>query len=218
MSQNKFFTLIYGDKIQGAPNTKIIPASDFSTLLDAAQVLETIKEDAEKYRLQVSKECEQLKENAFKEGYEEGYRQWTEQLANFEKQIEAIHQELQQLIIPIALKAAKKIVGREIELSENTIVDIVASNLKAVSQHKKITIYVNKKELDVLEKNKPRLRELFENLEGLSIRARDDVAPGGCIIETEVGIINAQMEHRWRVLEKAFEALIKTSPETLKES
>ncbi len=217
MSQ-KLFTLIYGDRIHLAPKKKVIPASELSTLQNALEILEHIKQDAEKYRMQVAKESEELKENAFKEGYEDGFKQWTEHLAQFEIKLEALHKEMQQAIIPIALKAAKKIVGREIELSEDTIVDIVASNLKAVTQHKKITIYVNKKELDILEKNKPRLRELFEHLESLSIRPRDDVAPGGCIIETEIGIINAQMEHRWRILEKAFDALLKAAPENLKGS
>jgi type III secretion protein L len=213
----KFFTLIFGDRIHAAPETKIIPAEELGTLQDASEVLEQIKLDANKYRLQVAKECEEIKEKAFKEGYDEGFKEWTEHLAKFEKQLEALHKEMQQAIIPIALKAAKKIVGREIELSEDAIVDIVASNLKVVAQHKKITIYVNKKELDVLEQNKPRLRDLFENLESLSIRPREDIAPGGCVIETEIGIINAQMDHRWRALEKAFESLTKTSPDILKE-
>lgn len=214
----KLFSLIFADSIRIAPETKIIPEKEFSTLQEASKVLEHIKQDAEKYRLQVVKECEELKEQAFKEGYEEGFKEWAEHLIQFEKQLETLSKETQKLIIPIALKAAKKIVGREIELSEDTIVDIVASNLKAVAQHKKITIYVNKKELDVLEKNKQRLRDLFEHLESLSIRPREDIASGGCVIETEIGIINAQMDHRWRVLEKAFEALLKTSPEILKES
>lgn len=214
----KLFTLIHGDRILVAPKTKIIPADEISTLQSGIEVLEHIKRDAEQYRLQVTKDGEELKENAFKEGYEEGFKQWAEQLVQFEKKLEDLHKEMQQAIIPIALKAAKKIVGREIELSEDTIVDIVASNLKTVAQHKKITIYVNKKELDILEKNKPRLREIFEHLEALSIRSREDIAPGGCVIETEIGIINAQMEHRWRVLEKAFEALLKTAPDNLKGS
>lgn len=214
----KFFTLIFGDRIRVAPKTKIIPANELSTLQEASEVLEHIKKDAEKYRIQVAKEGEDVKENAYKAGYEEGLKQWAEHLVKFEKQLEDLRKETQKVIIPIALKAAKKIVGREIELSEETIVDIVAANLKAVAQHKKITIYVNKKELDILDKNKQRLRELFEHLESLSIRPREDIAPGGCVIETEIGIINAQMEHRWQVLEKAFEALLKTSPDILKES
>ena len=83
--------------------------------------MKEIKKDAEKYRLQVVKESEEIKENAFKEGYSDGFEQWTERLAAFETQIEELHQELQKVIIPIALSAAKKIVGREIELSERAI-------------------------------------------------------------------------------------------------
>lgn len=206
---NKFFTLIYGDQIQRAPKQKVIPAASVSKLIEAAAVLEHVKKDAEQYREQVIKECEQLKENAQKEGYEEGFKKWTQHLINLENEITLVHKELQQTVIPIALKAARKIVGREIELSETVIVDIVTSILKTVAQHKKITIYVNKKDLAVLEACKPGLKEGFENLESLSIRPREDVTPGGCVIETEIGIINAQLEHRWHILEAAFETLMK---------
>ncbi len=208
----KFFSLIFGDQIHAAPKSKVISAESFSKLLDAEEVLERIKQDAEKYRLQVATESEELKENAQREGYEEGFKQWAENLVLLENEIELVHQELKQLVIPIALKAAKKIVGREIELSEDVIVDIVSTILKSVATHKKVIIYVNRKELDRLERNKPKLKETFENVEAFSIRERNDVAPGGCIIETEVGIINAQLEHRWQVLEKAFEKLMKSTP------
>lgn len=213
----KFFTLIFGDRLHAAPQNKVIPASELSVLQEASEVLEHIKEDAEKYRLEVAKEMEELKENAYKAGYQKGYEQWAELLVDFEKKLRVLHKEMQQVIIPVALKAAKKIVGKEIELSEDAIVDIVSSNLKAVSQHKKIIIYVNKKDLETLEKHKQKLRDLFEHLESLSIRPRDDIEPCGCMIETETGIINAQMEHRWRVLEKAFEALINAPLEKAKE-
>lgn len=212
----KFFSLIYGDQIRVAPGTKVVPADSFSTLVEASDVLTKIKTEAEEYRQQVVTECEQIKENAFKDGYQEGYQKWTEQLVFLEQEVERAHRESQQSIIPVALKAAKKIVGREIELFPDVIADIVSTNLKAVAQHKRITIYVNKNDYEALEKNKSRLRQLFESLESLSIRVREDIAPGGCVIETEIGIINAQIDHRWRVLEKAFESLIKSLPDELK--
>jgi type III secretion protein L len=107
------------------------------------------------------------------------------------------------------MKAAKRIVGREIELSEDTIADIVANSLKSVSQHKKVTIYVNRKSKDILERHRQRLKDVFEQLEILSIQEREDVADGGCIIETEKGIINARIEALWEILEKALRGLIK---------
>lgn len=178
--------------------------------MDGLEVLNTIREDAEKYREEVAIECEALKEQAQKEGYEEGFKSWLEHIKKLEDEITNVRAEMQKMMVPIAMKAAKKIVGREIELSEDTIVDIVSVSLKPVSTHKKITIYVNKKDLEILEKNKPKLKSLFEVLEAFTLRERSDITQGSCIIETEGGIINAQIENQWRTLEKAFDQLIKT--------
>lgn len=215
MNKKKFFTLIHGDQIFAAPETKIVPANSFSSLKEAEEVLEHVLQDAQQYRLRVAKETEALKEEAEKQGYEEGYKKWTETLVKLEEEIENVHNELKKLVIPVALKAAKKIVAKELEISETAIVDIVKTNLKAVSQHKKVTIYVNKNDLEALDKNKQKLKDMFESLESLSIRERNDISRGGCVIETEIGIINGQIEHRWIVLEKAFEAMMKAPPEKL---
>lgn len=212
----KLFSLIFGDQVRAAPKTKVIPAAEFSTLLNAKEIQDRAKIDAEKYHLHIAKECEQIKENAYNEGYSEGYKQWSEHLAKLEEEIAAAHKNLEQLILPVALKAAKKIVNKEIELAPETILDIVMANIKSAAQHKKILIFVNKIDWETLEKNKKRIKDMFEDLQSLSIRPREDIEPGGCVIETEIGIINAQLSHRWQVLEKAFEKLIKTSPESLK--
>lgn len=209
MTSKKFFTLIHGDQVHIAPKTKILPSEEFSTVLDAHEVLLEVQEDAEKYKKEVVSEIEVLKEQAQREGFEQGFKQWAEYVARLEIEIAKVRKDTEKLIMPVALKAAKKIVGREIELSETVIVDIVASNLKAVSQHKKITIYVNKKDLEVLEANKNRLKQLFETLEVLVVRERSDILPGGCVIETEGGIINAQLENQWSILENAFTSLLK---------
>lgn len=205
---SKFFTLIRGDKIHLAPNTRVLPAEAFSSLLDAQGVLTAIKEDAKRYRTDVAKESEKIKEQAHKEGFEAGFAAWAKHLAELEQEIQRVHTEIQKVVVPLALKAAKKIVGREIELSPATTVDIVSNSLKAVGQHKKIVIYVNKKDLEILETNKERLKKQFENLESFSLRERNDIQAGGCIIETEAGIINAQIANKWQALEQAFASLM----------
>ena len=206
----KFLSLIHGDKVRIAPKTKVIPAAEFSTLVSASELLDKVKEDASLYKKEVVEEIEILKEQAQQEGFEAGFNAWVELIAKLEDEITKVRGDMEKILTPVVLEAAKKIVNREIELSENTIVDIVTGTLKSVSQHKKITIYVNKKDLDALEANRTRLKDVFENLEVLSIRPRADVAQGGCVIETEGGIINAQLENRWRILESAFQSLMKS--------
>jgi type III secretion protein L len=61
----------------------------------------------------------------------------------------------------------------------------------------------------MIENSKSKIKKIFEHLESLSIQERSDIEPGGCMIETEAGIINAQLENQWRALEAAFESFMK---------
>lgn len=200
----KCFSYIHGGEIRIAPKTKVIPAEEFSTLQSAQEVLIHANNDAEQYKRDVVAEIELIKEQAHREGFEAGYTEWAEKLAKLEEEIHKVRKDLEQKIVPVAIQAAKKIVNKELEISQKTIVDIVSSSLKSVSQHKKVTIYVNQNDLTIIENKRAELKAIFENLETMSIRPRADIKPGGCVIETEVGIINAQLENRWRILEAAF--------------
>ncbi|MCB1111283.1 MAG: HrpE/YscL family type III secretion apparatus protein [Chlamydiales bacterium] len=205
----KLFTLIHDDSVHGAPDTKVIPADEFSKLCDSAEILRAVKEDAEKYKITVAKDCEEIKEKAYLDGYAAGFEEWAKQIAFLEQERHKVSEEFNRVLAPIALKAAQKIVGEHLAASQEAIYHIVKKALQPVIQHKKITIYVNRSDLDTLEQHRQDLKNLFESIEVLSLRERDDITPGGCVIETEGGIINAQLENQWLVLEKAFEQLVK---------
>jgi len=203
----KFFSLIYGDELHVAPKTKVIKSDKLSKLLESKELVERVQNEAKKYRQETVNECEKLKDTAQKEGFEEGFKEWADQVAFLEKEVTKVQKELEKKIVPVAIKAAQKILGRELELSDKTVVDIVSTTLKAIASHKKVVLYVNRKDLDILESEKKQLKAIFENIQSLSIRPSDDMQPGSCIVESEVGIINAQLDQKWKVLEKAFKGL-----------
>lgn len=205
----KFFSLLYQGDVHTATDEKVIPADQFSILMEAAEVLEKAKEDAAAYKEETEAECEQLREKAKQEGFEEGLSQFNEHLLSFEQNLRKLRHEMQQMILPLALQAAKKIVGKQLDLYPETIVDIVIQTLAPMTQSRKVTIYVHKSEKEILEAQKPRIKEILEQLESLSIQERGDVSPGGCIIETETGIVNATIENQWRALEAAFQKYMK---------
>lgn len=203
--KTKIFTLIKGEPVHLGPGTKVIKASDFGAMLSAEEMLQQVKEDADAYVRKVTEEAETIKEQAQQQGFEEGFRQWTEQIAYLEEEIKKVRADVQKTVIPVALSAAKKIVGQELELSEDVIVAIVTDNLKAVSQHSFIKIFVHPSESEIIELRKEELKNIFESLESLKILPRKDIEKGGCVIETEAGIINAQLGNRLTILEQAFQ-------------
>ncbi|SCA58997.1 Uncharacterized protein AB751O23_BV_00010, partial [Chlamydiales bacterium SCGC AB-751-O23] len=188
---------------------KVLPSEEFSKILEAQDLIAHIKQSSTDYREQVAKECERIKEKAQEEGFTEGLNRWNEQLALLEQETETVKNEMQKIIINLAMKAAKKIVGQEIEQNPKAIVGIVSNTLKPVSQHHKITIYVHPSSIQALENHKEDLLKIMEHAKSFSIEEKDDIKLGGCVIETEAGIINAELDQQWQALEAAFQTLIK---------
>lgn len=203
------FSFLSGEEVHLPPGEKIIKEEDFTTLLSAAELLEKAKNEIEKRKMDLEKEGEEIHQKAQKEGFEEGLAQFNEALVTLENQKKELQEEYEKKLVPIAIQAAKKILGEELKLHPDRIRDIVIQALKPVSQHRRIKIYVNKADLELLEKEKPKIKEILEQVDTLSIQERSDVQPQGCIIETEAGIINAQLETQLRALENAFKKLLK---------
>jgi Flagellar biosynthesis/type III secretory pathway protein len=205
----KFFSLIYQGDVHTDKDAKTLSAEDYSTLLEAQQILEKAKDDAARYQKETEKEGAALKEKAKKEGFDAGLLAFNEHILFFEQELKRIRHEMNKQMLPLVLKAAKKIVGKELETHPEAIVDIVLQALQPVVQSRRITIYVSKTDKERLETEKAKLKTILEQVESFHIRERADIEPGGCIIETETGIINASLENQWRALETAFEKYMK---------
>ncbi len=202
----KFFALIDQHKsLHLAENKKVIPKDEFTTFLSAAELIEEIKKDEIKFRQDLEQEAAETNKRNEEAGFQNGLEKWNEQLFSLEKEYKLARDEIANSIVPLAMTAVKRLIGKELKQNPETVVDIVSTALRPVSQHRKITIYVSKHDYDLLEENRPRIREIFEYLESLSITVRDDVAKGGCIIETEAGIINAQLDSQMDALQGAFQ-------------
>ena len=206
---NKYFSLIFSGEIHRAEEDKVLPEEEYSILLNAQEVLAKAKEDVKTYLQQNKDECEKVLKKAKEAGFNKGLTEFNKQILLYEQKMKEAEHKLQKMILPLALKAAKKIVGRELETSPDTIVDIVRQTLKPVTPNHHIKIYVNKQDREILEENKQDLKKPLELVQTFVIEERKDVSPGGCIIQTEAGIINASLENQWRALESAFEAFMK---------
>jgi type III secretion protein L len=207
----KYFSLIYQGQVHPASEEKVIPSEEFSTLVQASEILEKARQDAETHHEKALQKAKELKAKAKQEGFQEGLEKFNDQMLYFERALRTVRLELQKQIIPLALKAAKKIVGAQLELNPETIVEIVLQCLAPVLQNHRFTIYVNKADKEILEANKPKIKNILEQIQVLTIQERSDIAPGGCIIETESGIINATLDNQWRALEAAFEKYTRTA-------
>lgn len=203
----KFFNLINKD-IVVTTNRKIIPSDEFAQLLNGKELLDKVHKDTLLYKQSIVKESEQLKEKTKREGFEEGLSKWNKQLAFLAKETQDLKEQILNSIIPLAISSIKKIIGKELETNPDTIASIVLNNLKTMTQYKNFSIFVNPEDLNIIEKAKPEIRKILEYASFISITAKEDIEKGGCVIETEAGIVNARLDVQLQILEHTFEEVL----------
>lgn len=204
-----YFTLFDGTQIKKGADDKIIPREEFATLLEAKEVLEKAHEAVEQLKEEHKQKAAEAREKAKEEGFQEGLVELNKHILWFEQQVRNMQATMQSQVLPLALKAAKKIVGDNLKLHPEVIVEIVMQTLKPVVQNTEVKILVSKEDREMIEQNKDKIKSMLERVQSFAIEDRAEITPGSLMIETETGIINATLENQWRALEAAFEAFMR---------
>jgi len=205
----KYFTLLDESQITPSTESKIIPKEDFETLLSAKELIDEAEEQYDEFEIQLEKDKKVALERGYKDGYQQGLTEFNEHILQLDAKLKSLRVEMQNQVLSFALKAAKKIVGEGFKSQPELILDIVKQTLKPVHEAHSVKIGVSKEDRPIVEKKKSELKQMLEQVETLVIEERADIQPGGCIIETETGIINATLENQWRALEAAFTRMAK---------
>lgn len=117
------------------------------------------------------------------------------------KRIEIID-ELENQIIELVLQISRKVVKVISENQESVVISNVDQALKKLRTKTNITIRVNLKDLDIVTAHKKDFIEKIENISNVAIIEDSSIEPGGCIIETDFGELDARISSQLSEIEK----------------
>jgi type III secretion protein L len=197
--------IIKADKLQlpeGNQRRTLLKRSVIEANDEARQIIEKAETYANELREQVETEAEQLRESAYLDGKGKALLEMTKMLIDSREIRDKTLAETEQDMLRLAVKLAEKIIGREVKIDKSTVIDIVSNALRNAKRQDKLTIRVSQKDYSTVQ-------EKFVELSQSSRTSYIDIVPdprvtlGGCIIESEVGTIDARLETQLRVLEKS---------------
>lgn len=198
--------LIKGDArpplINRSGTQKIIKNQIVAARAEAARILEEAEQTAAEIRSQALEEAENLRAEAYREGAENSLSEFEQSLIEAREVRERVWRETEKDLLRLAVRLAEKIVGREIKKDSKAIVDIVTVALQNARQQEKLTIRINPADLPEIEKETEKFSS-SGRARFVDFVADPRVAAGGCLIESEVGTIDARLETQFRVLERA---------------
>ncbi|MBK8945013.1 MAG: hypothetical protein IPM32_07025 [Ignavibacteriae bacterium] len=189
---------------------------------DYAELLEKEKvENAHKIEL----------ENVYKNGFEVGKQNAEEKLSEkhnqelieqaeefykiiktFEDTIKQYENNFHKIVINVAQKISERIIKREIE-QKNIITEILEQNLSKVYGANEITIKLNPSDFKIVEKTNREKMSSF-GISKIKFEPSESITKGGCLIETEIGNLDARIESQINEIIKSLEnKLTKTNSE-----
>lgn len=161
-------------------------------------------------------------ENAFKKGFELGKTEATNKLeqqhsedllnqskdfyniiSTFEDKLKSIENDYHTLVIEVSKRISEKILQREIEI-ESTIENILEQNLKKIIGSNDVIIRLNPADYELLQKsNNEHLTSA--GITKIRFESSKNIQLGGCLIESEVGNLDARIETQINELTRALE-------------
>lgn len=121
------------------------------------------------------------------------------------------YQRIEEEVVELALAIARKVICREIEMDKEVVVCVAREALAKVEDPGKIKIKMNPSDVQFINETKYRLSEIIDEIEYVTIEAEDGIQRGGCVIETNLGEIDARIEKQLQAVEESFRTALEKS-------
>ncbi|MFO7718487.1 MAG: FliH/SctL family protein [Desulfohalobium sp.] len=149
----------------------------------------------------IEAERQEAYEKGLNQGREEAYQELqgaTQALLDAAKKLDGLRASLydrqKEDLVHLALVIAQQVIGQEVQTNAEAIVGVVESALKSALETDSHHIRVNPEDLAVVQEHKPLFLANVHGLKEISVEADTNVSRGGCIIESDMGEVDATIE------------------------
>jgi flagellar assembly protein FliH len=198
-----------------------------SSCLDGNQ---TVKEDTVAITTSSLKEIEH---QAYRKGFIEGQKAGIESRAEqIDSILESLHQTVIQVqnlrqeiyitiekeVVELALAIARKVVCQEVTTNKDVVLCVAKEALSKVKVPGEITVKLNPSDLEVIIDTKRHMNYLRNHIENVTFEPEETISRGGCVVETDMGKIDARLEKQFRVIEEIFQTEMLKSTQLIPET
>jgi type III secretion protein L len=198
------FTRIKSGELGLAPS-RIIKADEFSTAHDARAILDEARAEAAR----IVDEAKEVYERERKRGFDEGSE--TAKLEMAERMIDAVGSIVDYLgtvehdMVEVVGRALERILG---EIGDKElIIRVVKNALATVRNEKNLTLRVAPDQVATVKARMNEILAQYPIIVDVQVMGDGRLGKTGCILESEIGVIDASLEGQITALKKSFERI-----------
>lgn len=187
----------------GTAGSRVVPAEVFDARAQSARIVEDARTRAQELLANARTEAERLLADARRLGREEGVARAAALLTEAAGIRDHALAGAEKEAVKLALAATKRIVGEEIALAPERIADIVGDVLTRARRAQRVVVRAHPDDARTLESLRDRVASRGAGACSFAIEADASITRGGCVIETDVGELDARIEVKLDALARA---------------
>ncbi|MBV8478132.1 MAG: type III secretion system stator protein SctL [Acidobacteriaceae bacterium] len=177
---------------------------------DANEIIAQAQEEAQRIVSEARGEAQGIFDSAREEGYQSGAAEWYEVLGNAWKSRDDYLAGNETALLKIAVRIAEKLIGEELRTAPDTIAGIVREALRSVRRAKSLVIQVHPTDTASLNECLSTLRSSAGPAREIEIVPNASLSRGDCIVESDIGVIDARLETQLKNIERALSLKMST--------
>lgn len=191
----------------GVVHRKVMDASQEARriLTEAEAEAARLREEAKNILVDAEKQRQESIRQGYASGESKGLSQVTEKLMHVERLREKFYDDAEKEVIELVLEIAEKVIGKLVAENSDTIRAVVHQALESALGDR-IIVRLNPEDHRMIMAGEHEFRDVIDKTRRLSFREDESVGKGGCVVETEVGTIDAQLETQLGAIRKALTA------------
>ena len=195
------------DSVRPAAGSKIIKAEEYGLFLEADALLAAAREKSALMQKKAEEAYAQKKEEGYRDGIEEGKMEHAEKMMETILRSVEFIEGIEDTLVSVVNQAIRKIIG-EMD-GKDRIVRIVRNALNNVRGQQKVTVRVAPADEEAVTQALAAMTAGSSGSGFLTIVADARLSRDSCILESELGVVDASLETQLKALEHAFHSKIR---------
>ncbi|HCS09139.1 MAG TPA: HrpE/YscL family type III secretion apparatus protein [Pseudomonas sp.] len=195
------FIEIKSDQVLLAPDQVVLRSADYQAYLTANQLVERARERAQAIEQGARDVYEQQKALGWQAGVDEARTSQAtliqETLQQCNQYYRAVEQKMSDVVLHAVRKILKQYDNTELALS------VTREALSLVSNQKQVILHVQPEQVSAVRERVSHILKDFPEVGYVDVVADARLDEGGCILETEIGIIDASVDGQLAALATA---------------
>ena len=189
------------DTVGVSPGTKLVKAADYAAFVEAEKLLDRAKAEAERIMADALAVYEAQKARGYVDGKEESRLEHAQKI--METAVASIDylSAMEKSVAGLVLKALEKIIG---EMDDRELIfRVVKTGLSVARNEQKVQVKVCPDDLKAVRTRLDDLLATYAGIGFLDVAADARLKKGDCLIESELGIVDAGIDTQLKAVKKA---------------